>query len=173
MSHLIIFFVQEEPLSETIIKEFHKILKSGTADALKPYFNVGDYKKLANEVGGQDTCKPSDVAQEMKTLGKWYFSQTNVTIQTLAEYHWRFESIHPFQDGNGRVGRLILFRECLRNDIMPFVIDNEHKLFYYRGLHEFQETPVYLVGRMQSAQDVYEVWIKYFNEDLLDGLKME
>jgi len=163
----------EEPLSENVIKEFHRILKSGTADALKPYFNVGDYKKLANEVGGQDTCKPADVANEMKKLGEWYLSQTNISINTLAEYHWRFESIHPFQDGNGRVGRLILFRECLRNDVMPFVIDNEHKMFYYRGLHEFDQTPGFLIGTMQSAQDVYEAWIKYFNEELLEGLKME
>lgn len=162
----------DEPLSETIIKEFHRILKTGTADALKPYFNVGDYKKMANEVGGKETCKPNEVANEMQKLGEWYLSQTNVSIYTLAEYHWRFECIHPFQDGNGRVGRLVLFRECLRNGIMPFVIDNEHKLFYYRGLYEFEQTTGFLVGTMQSAQDVYESWIKYFNEELLDGLKI-
>ena len=163
----------EETLSETLIKEFHRILKTGTADAQKSYFNVGDYKKLANEVGGRETCKPGDVAKEMQSLHEWYNAQTDVTIHTLAEYHWRFESIHPFQDGNGRVGRLILFRECLRNDIMPFVIDNDHKLFYYRGLSEFKYTPGFLVGTMQSAQDVYEAWIKYFNEELLEGLKID
>lgn len=163
----------EEPLSEEMSKELHCILKTGTADAQKPYFNVGEYKKLANEVGGRATCKPADVAKEMKALHKWYNAQSNVTIHTLAEYHWQFESIHPFQDGNGRVGRLILFRECLRHSIMPFVIDNEHKMFYYRGLSEFQQTPGFLVGTMQSAQDVYETWIKYFNEELLEGLKME
>lgn len=162
-----------EPLSEEIIKEFHRILKTGTADAQKSYFNVGDYKKLANEVGGRKTCKPAYVAKEMKTLQEWYGAKSNVTIHTLAEYHWRFESIHPFQDGNGRVGRLILFRECLRHSIMPFVIDNEHKMFYYRGLSEFKQTPGFLVGTMQSAQDVYEAWIKYFNEELTDGLQME
>ena len=163
----------EESLTEEIIKEFHRILKTGTADAQKSYFNVGDYKKLANEVGGRETCKPADVAKEMKSLQEWYHVQKDVTIHTLAEYHWRFESIHPFQDGNGRVGRLILFRECLRNSIMPFVIDNEHKMFYYRGLSEFKHTPGFLIGTIQSAQDVYEAWIKYFNEELLEGLKVE
>ncbi len=163
----------DEPLAETLIKDFHRILKTGTDDAQKPYFNVGDWKKLANEVGGRATCRPANVEKEMKELRKWYVSQTEVTVRTLAEYHWRFECIHPFQDGNGRVGRLILFRECLRNSIMPFVIDNEHKLYYYRGLSEFRQTPGFLVGIMQSAQDVYKAWIKYFNEELLEGLKMD
>ncbi len=158
----------EEPLAEEHIKAFHRILKTGTADAQLPYFNVGDYKKLANEVGGRATCKPADVAQEMQHLHVWYQNQQAVTLHTLAEYHWRFERIHPFQDGNGRVGRLILFRECLRNNLMPFVIDNNHKAYYYRGLSEFPRTPGFLVGTMQSAQDVYEAWIRYFNEELLE-----
>lgn len=162
-----------EPLTEELIKEFHRILKTGTADAQKPYFNVDDYKKLANEVGGHETCKPADVEKNMHLLNDWYSSLSDVTIRDLAEYHWRFESIHPFQDGNGRVGRLLLFRECLRNGIMPFVIDNEHKLYYYRGLSEFKQTPGFLIGTMQSAQDVYEAWISYFNEEVLEGLKME
>ena len=162
-----------EPLTEAIIKEFHRILKTGTADAQKPYFNVGDYKQLANEVGGHETCLPADVAKEMQSLQEWYHAQKDVTIHTLAEYHWRFESIQPFQDGNGRVGRLILFRECLRHSLMPFVIDNDHKIFYYRGLTEFPQTPGFLIGTMQSAQDVYEAWINYFKKQLLDGLKVE
>lgn len=162
-----------EPLTEELIKEFHRILKTGTADAQKPYFNVGDYKKLANEVGGHETCKPADVEKNMHLLNDWYSSLSDVTIRDLAEYHWRFESIHPFQDGNGRVGRLLLFRECLRNGIMPFVIDNEHKLYYYRGLSEFKQTPGFLIGTMQSAQDMYEAWISYFNEEVLEGLKKE
>ncbi len=161
-----------EPLSEEMMKEFHRILKTGTADAQKPYFNVGDYKKLANEVGGHETCKPVDVAKEIKSLQEWYLTQNSVTINTIAEYHWRFENIHPFQDGNGRIGRLILFRECLRHSIMPFVIDNEHKMYYYRGLSEFGHVPGFLIGTMQSAQDVYEAWVRYFNEELLEGLKM-
>lgn len=160
----------EEPITEDLTKELHRILKTGTADAQLSYFNVGDYKRLANEVGGRETCKPADVAMEIEKLNTWYQNQENTDIQTLAEYHWRFESIHPFQDGNGRVGRLLLFRECLRNSIMPFIIDNEHKMFYYRGLSEFRRTPGFLVGTMQSAQDVYEACIRYFNEELLDGL---
>lgn len=163
----------DAPLSENLAKEFHRILKTGTADAQKSYFNVGDYKKLANEVGGHATCCPAEVGRQMQELNKWYSAQEDVSISTLAEYHWRFESIHPFQDGNGRVGRLLLFRECLRNNIMPFVINNDHKLYYYRGLAEFKHTPGFLIGTMQSAQDVYEAWIKYFNEELLEGLRME
>lgn len=162
-----------EPLSEKIIKEFHRLLKTGTADAQKDYFKVGDWKTLANEVGGRETCRPEEVAGEIAALNKWYGDQHDITIGTLAEYHWRFERIHPFQDGNGRVGRLILFRECLHNDIMPFVIDNEHKLYYYRGLAEFSSTPGFLVGTMQSSQDTYAAWIKYFNEALLADLKIE
>lgn len=162
-----------KPLSDDMIKEFHRILKTGTADAQKTYFNVGDWKKLANEVGGHETCRPADVAKEMQQLSSWYAMQDNISIHTLAEYHWRFERIHPFQDGNGRVGRLVLFRECLRHGIMPFVIDNEHKMYYYRGLSEFSSTPEFLIGTMQSAQDTYEAWVKYFNEELLEGLSIE
>ncbi|MCQ2226172.1 MAG: Fic family protein [Paludibacteraceae bacterium] len=161
------------PLSQEIICEFHRILKSGTADAQKSYFNVGAYKKLANEVGGQETARPDEVQQRMNELEDWYNKQTIQNIQTLAEYHWRFENIHPFQDGNGRVGRLILFRECLRNNILPFVIDDNHKLYYYRGLKEFKTTPGFLVGTMQSAQDTYQTWVKYFNEELLEGMVVE
>lgn len=161
------------PLSQEIICEFHRILKSGTADAQKSYFNVGAYKKLANEVGGQETARPEEVQQRMNELEDWYNKQKIRNIQTLAEYHWRFENIHPFQDGNGRVGRLILFRECLRNNILPFVIDDNHKLYYYRGLKEFKTTPGFLVGTMQSAQDTYQTWVKYFNEELLEGMVVE
>lgn len=161
------------PLSQEIICEFHRILKSGTADAQKTYFNVGAYKKLANEVGGQETARPDEVQQRMNELEDWYNKQKIRNIQTLAEYHWRFENIHPFQDGNGRVGRLILFRECLRNNILPFVIDDNHKLYYYRGLKEFKTTPGFLVGTMQSAQDTYQTWVKYFNEELLEGMVVE
>ena len=106
----------------------------------------------------------------MKQLFEWLKESVNHPLVKSCIFHYEFEFIHPFQDGNGRVGRLILFRECLRNDVMPFVIDNEHKLYYYRGLSDFKQTPGFLVGTMQSAQDVYEAWIKYFNEDLLEGL---
>lgn len=162
-----------QPLSQEIIREFHRILKTGTADAQKPYFNVGGYKQLANEVGGNETTRPEEVQRRMDELEEWYNKQNHRTLLTLAEYHWRFESFHPFQDGNGRVGRLILFRESLKNNILPFVIDNNHKLYYYRGLKEFRSTPGFLVGTLQSAQDTYQTWIQYFNEALMEGLATE
>lgn len=160
----------DTPLNNDIIKEFHRIIKTGTADAQKDYFRVGAWKKLGNEVGGIATAKPSEVEKKMQSLSNWYRKKKTVPIETLAEYHYRFERIHPFQDGNGRVGRLILFRECLRNDVIPFIIDNEHKLFYYRGLREFADTPGFLIGTCQSAQDTYTEWLKYFNEDLLTDI---
>ena len=152
----------DEPLTEDLIKGFHRTLKTGTADAQLSYFNVGDYKKLANEVGGRETCKPAAVAKEMKSLQEWYYAQKNVTIHTLAEYHWRFESIHPFQDGNGRVGRLILFKECLKNGIVPFIIEDDLKMFYYRGLHEWNNESGYLMDTCLTAQDRFKVYLDYF-----------
>ncbi len=152
----------EEPLTEGIIKEFHRILKTGTADAQKSYFNVGDYKKLANEVGGRETSKPADVAKEMKSLQEWYHAQKDVTIHTLAEYHWRFESIHPFQDGNGRVGRLIMFKECLKYNIVPFIIEDNLKLYYYRGLKEWNNEKGFLTDTCLTAQDKYKAYLDYF-----------
>lgn len=163
----------EMPLSIDIIKEFHRILKTGTADSQKPYFNVGGWKKLGNEVGGHETCSPDKVEKEMLQLTEWYSTQERISLDTLAKYHWRFENIHPFQDGNGRVGRLILFRECLRNNIMPFVIDNNHKTFYYRGLSEYSSTPGFLIGTMQSAQDTYAAWLNYFSPELAEGLTID
>ncbi|MGB4654390.1 MAG: Fic family protein [Bacteroidales bacterium] len=152
----------DEPLSNEITKTFHRILKSGTADATKPWFNVGDWKKLANEVGGTETTLPQDVDSDMKKLNDWYSKQQIVDFETIVEYHYRFEQIHPFQDGNGRVGRLIMFRECLRNNIVPFIIDERYKQFYYRGLKEFASVRGYLIETCLSAQDTYKEWIKYF-----------
>ncbi len=163
----------DNPLTDDIIKEFHRILKTGTADAQRSYSCVGGWKRMANEVGGHETCEPAKVGDAMRALGEWYGGKDVVTLQTLAEYHWRLENIHPFQDGNGRVGRLILFRECLRHDILPFVIDNEHRMYYYRRLSEFKNTHGFLVGTMQSAQDTYLAWVKYFNGNLLDGVCVE
>lgn len=162
-----------ENLSETLIKNFHRILKTGTADAQKPFFAVGEYKKLPNEVGGKSTAAPADVPQKMQDLQLWYNSQKQISLSLLAEYHWRFESIHPFQDGNGRVGRLLLFRECLKHSIMPFIIDDRHKIYYYRGLAEFKHTPGFLIGTFQSAQDIFADYIKYFSEELLTDLRLE
>lgn len=152
----------DEPLSNEIIKAFHRILKSGTDDAIKPRFNVGDWKKLANEVGGTETTLPQDVDSEMNKLNDWYGNVQTVEFETIVEYHYRFEQIHPFQDGNGRVGRLIMFRECLRNNIVPFIMDERYKQFYYRGLKEFASVRGYLIETCLSAQDTYKEWIKYF-----------
>ena len=122
-------------LSEPFIKTLHRTLKSGTSDSRKDWFAVGDYKKIPNEVGGRDTTAPEEVPTEMKQLLASYNRKTDKTLKDLIAFHVAFESIHPFQDGNGRVGRLILFKECLKNGIVPFIIDEDLKLFYYRGLH--------------------------------------
>ena len=122
-------------LSEPFIKTLHRTLKSGTSDSRKDWFAVGDYKKIPNEVGGQDTTAPEEVPTEMKQLLASYNRKSDKMLEDLIAFHVAFESIHPFQDGNGRVGRLILFKECLKNGIVPFIIDEDLKLFYYRGLH--------------------------------------
>ena len=154
------------PLSNAVIKEFHKILKTGTSDAAKDWFRVGEWKKLPNEVGGVETALPQQVETEMNRLNEWYHSLTEIKFENIVEYHYRFEKIHPFQDGNGRVGRLIMFRECLKNNIVPFIIDDNHKQFYYRGLSEFARVRGYLIDTCLSAQDTYQEWVKYFYEDL-------
>jgi Fic family protein len=156
-----------KPFSNEIIKEFHRILKMGTADASKAWFALGDWKKLANEVGNIQTTLPQDVETEMNKLIDRYNSLQEIVFENIVEYHFRFEKIHPFQDGNGRVGRLIMFRECLRNNIIPFIIDNEHKQFYIRGLHEFENVRGYLMDTCLAAQDTYIAWVKYFYGQLL------
>lgn len=151
-----------QPLSASIIKEFHRILKSSTADAYRSWFSVGNWKKLPNEVGGIEATAPEKVEEEIAFLNSWYSGHPVVTVENIIEYHFRFEKIHPFQDVNGRVGRLIMFRECLKNEIVPFIIDNNYKQFYYRGLKEFERVQGYLVDTCLSAQDTYNAWIKYF-----------
>ncbi|MDR2651891.1 MAG: Fic family protein [Prevotellaceae bacterium] len=153
-------------LSNEIVKKFHYILKTGTSDAAKEWFRVGDWKRLPNEVGGVQTTLPQNVEIEMNKLNDWYNSISKITFETIVEYHYRFEKIHPFQDGNGRVGRLILFRESLKNNITPFIIDERHKQFYYRGLREFAFVRDYLVDTCLSAQDTYTEWVKYFYYDM-------
>ena len=153
-------------LSEKYIKELHFLLKSGTSDSRKDWFAVGEYKKLPNEVGGIDTTLPEDVHNEVKALLVWYNSRENVTFEDIVEFHVRFERIHPFQDGNGRVGRLIMFKECLKHDVVPFIIDEEHKLFYYRGLKEWQSERGYLMDTCLSAQDQFRSVLKYFRIDV-------
>ena len=152
----------QQPLSIEIIKEFHRILKSGTSDALKSWFASGNWKKLPNEVGGAKTTKPENVENEIEHMNEWYLNRKISTFETIVEYHYRFEKIHPFQDGNGRVGRLIMFRECLKNNVVPFIIDETHKQFYYRGLKEFERVQGYLIDTCLSAQDTYKQWVKYF-----------
>ena len=152
-------------LSEKYIKELHFLLKSGTSDSRKDWFAVGEYKKLPNEVGGIDTTLPEEVHNEVKALLAWYNSLENVTFEDIVEFHVRFERIHPFQDGNGRVGRLIMFKECLKHNIVPFIIDEEHKLFYYRGLKEWQSERGYLMDTCLSAQDQFRAVLKYFRID--------
>lgn len=149
-------------LSEPFIKTLHRTLKNGTSDSRKVWFAVGDYKKNPNEVGGRDTTAPEDVPTEMKQLLASYNRKPAKTLEDLIAFHAAFESIHPFQDGNGRVGRLILFKECLKNDIVPFIIDEDLKLFYYRGLHEWNTERGYLIDTCLSAQDKFKKYLDYF-----------
>ncbi len=124
-------------LAEGFIRELHRVLKNGTSDSRQSWFAVGDYKKLPNEAGGRDTTLPGNVAAEMKSLIASYNIEKGKTFEDILDFYYRFERIRPFQDGNGRVGRLILFKECLRNNSVPFIIDEELKMFYYRGLSEW------------------------------------
>lgn len=149
-------------LSETIIKQLHYLLKSGTSDSRKDWFAVGEYKRLPNEVGGMDTTMPEEVAEKIKSLLTWYNSLENVMLEDIIEFHVRFEKIHPFQDGNGRVGRLIMFKECLKNNIVPFIIDENHKLFYYRGLKEWTRERGYLIDTCLSVQDNFKLRLDYY-----------
>jgi fido (protein-threonine AMPylation protein) len=152
----------EERLSESLIKELHRILKTGTSDSRKEWFNVGDYKKLPNEVGGRETCPPEQVHTRMKALFSEYNAKKDKTLVDIIDLHQRFELIHPFQDGNGRVGRLIMFKECLAGRIVPFIITEELKWFYYRGLSEWGHVNGYLTDTCLSAQDNYKALLDYF-----------
>lgn len=149
-------------LSESFIKELHLVLKSGTSDSRKEWFTVGDYKKLPNEVGGRETTAPEDVSKEIKKLLSEYNQNGVKTMDDIIAFHHAFESIHPFQDGNGRVGRLIMFKECLKHNIVPFIIDEQLKLYYYRGLSEWKQEKGYLINTCLSAQDKFKVYLDYF-----------
>lgn len=152
----------EEKLSEVFIKEIHRNLKAGTSDSRKSWFHVGDYKKLPNEVGGHATCAPEDVHARMKELLASYNAIKEKSLEDIIDFHQKFESIHPFQDGNGRVGRLVMFKECLANGIVPFIITEELKLFYYRGLKEWGHVNGYLTDTCLAAQDYYKTLLDYF-----------
>lgn len=149
-------------LSERMIKKLHFILKNGTSDSLLDWFNVGEYKKLPNEVGGMPTTSPEEVAKAMRRLIKKYNSRKVLDLHDLLAFHHDFECIHPFQDGNGRIGRLILFKECLRLDIIPFIIDEKLKLFYYRGLREWPHQQGFLMDTCLTGQDRFLKYLEYF-----------
>ena len=152
----------DERLTESLIKELHLILKSGTSDSRKDWFTVGDYKRLPNEVGGNETTAPEDVHREIKALLKEYNGKKKKSFEDIIDLHQRFEAIHPFQDGNGRVGRLVMFKECLANGYVPFIITDELKMFYYRGLHEWPRVKEYLRDTCLTAQDNYKAVLDYF-----------
>lgn len=155
--------VADKKLTEKMIKEFHRILKEGTSDSRVEWFNVGEYKQRANTIGsGIKTTLPNNVEKEMSKLIDWYNSLKQITINEIIEFHYRFECVHPFQDGNGRIGRIIMFKECLKNNIIPFIIFDKDKLFYYRGLKEYKNEKGYLVDTCLNAQDQYANVINYF-----------
>lgn len=156
------------PLSEAFIKQLHYILKSGTSDSRKTWFAVGEYKRFENEVGGSATAKPADVSGEMRNLLKRYNLSKQKTLKEIIQFHYEFEKIHPFQDGNGRVGRLIMFKECLRNGITPFIIEDDIKEFYYRGLREWKNEQEYLMDTCLTAQDRFKVYMDYFGLEYRD-----
>ncbi|MCR5484973.1 MAG: Fic family protein [Clostridiales bacterium] len=155
--------VAEEPLTEDIIKELHRILKQSTKGELLSWFAVGDYKKRANVVGGRETAKPKDVPAKMKALLSEYASINSVTINDVIRFHYEFERIHPFQDGNGRVGRLIALKECLRFSIVPFIIEDTKKTYYYRGLSEWEHEKGYLTETCLDGQDTFRKLIAMFD----------
>ena len=149
-------------LTEKIIKELHLILKNGTSDSRKDWFAVGNYKKLPNEVGGMETALPEEVANKMKKLLSEYNNKEEKNFEDILDFHVKFERIHPFQDGNGRVGRLIMFKECLKYNIVPFIIEDNLKMFYYRGLKEWNNEKGYLTDTCLTVQDKYKAYLDYF-----------
>ena len=151
-----------KPLDEEMIKTLHSLLKSGTSDSRKDWFAVGDYKRLPNEVGGIETSEPEHVQEDMAALLSEYNSKVVKELDDILDFHTRFETIHPFQDGNGRVGRLIMFKECLANAVVPFIITDELRWFYYRGLHEWPAIPGYLRDTCLTAQDEFKRILDYF-----------
>ena len=152
----------ENKLTEALIKELHRMLKTGTSDSRKDWFNVGDYKRLPNEVGCNETCPPEQVHAKMAALLKTYNAKKEKSLEDIIDLHCQFERIHPFQDGNGRVGRLVMFKECLAGRFVPFIITEELKLFYYRGLREWGHINGYLSDTCLAAQDQYKALLDYF-----------
>ena len=149
-------------ITEEFIKELHLLLKNGTSDSRRDWFVVGDYKKLPNEVGGMNTNLPEEVPEKMKELLDEYNAKEEKSLDDVLDFHVKFEKIHPFQDGNGRVGRLIMFKECLKYNIIPFIIEDDLKMFYYRGLAEWETEKGYLRDTCLTAQDRYKAYLDYF-----------
>lgn len=155
--------IADKELSEDIIKHIHLLLKSGTTDSQKEWFAVGDYKKRPNVIGDMiETTHPSKVPAAIKSLLKDYRENSNITFEDIIDFHYKFEKIHPFQDGNGRVGRLIMFKECLKNNICPFIIDDTMKDYYRRGLNEYKDERGYLLETCRASQDEYKKLLEYF-----------
>jgi Fic family protein len=154
--------IADQELSEVIIKKFHRILKTNTSDAKKDWFKVGDYKTQPNIVGDTETTLPKQVPEAMANLLRNYNQRKTQAFEDSVEFHYHFEKIHPFQDGNGRVGRLVMFKECLKNNVLPFIIEDDKKLYYYRGLKEFAEVKGYLLDTCRAAQDNYAKLVEYF-----------
>ena len=152
----------KEKLTEHLIKELHGTLKAGTSDSRKDWFAIGEYKRLPNEVGGQETTLPEEVHTKMKELLIEYNAKKQKVLEDILDFHVRFERIHPFQDGNGRVGRLLMFKECLANNILPFIITDNLKMFYYRGLSEWGHINGYLTDTCLTAQDEFKAILDYF-----------
>ncbi|MCQ2560217.1 MAG: Fic family protein, partial [Clostridia bacterium] len=152
----------KRPVSEKLIKQLHFTLKNGTRDSRQDWFALGDYKRLPNEVGGRDTVPPEKVSSQMKKLLASYQAKSQKTLPEIIAFHYEFEIIHPFQDGNGRVGRLIMFKECLRNNIVPFIISDSMKLYYYRGLGEWKSEKGFLLDTCLAAQDQFKRYLDYF-----------
>ena len=149
-------------LTEEFIKKLHLLLKNGTSDSRKDWFAVGDYKKLPNEVGGMNTTLPEEVPEKMKELLDEYNAKEEKSLDDVLDFHVKFEKIHPFQDGNGLVGRLIMFKECLKYNIVPFIIEDDLKMFYYRGLAEWETEKGYLRDTCLTAQGRYKAYLDYF-----------
>jgi fido (protein-threonine AMPylation protein) len=157
--------IAEEQLSEDNIKEIHRIFKSSTSDSEKDWFRVGGYKAMPNIIGDRETTPPDKVQGAVQRLLFEYSQKDTLSLEDIIRFHHDFENIHPFQDGNGRIGRLILFKECLKHDVIPFIIDEEHKNYYYRGLRGFKDTPGYLIDTCLSVQDRYKEHLAYFHPD--------
>lgn len=149
-------------ISERFLKELHSLLKNGTSDSRKSWFAVGDYKRQPNEVGGHATTSPEQVSSKIKALLSKYNRKSKHTFEELLDFHYQFEAIHPFQDGNGRIGRLILFKECLRNNIVPFIITDDIKMYYYKGLNEWPHNHERLTDTCLAAQDQMKAVLEYF-----------